>query len=893
MKFLRVARARWRGLLHKDQLEAELDEELQFHLTRATEDGIARGMRPEVAARAARRQFGHVERIKDEWRDVIGGGWLEAFAQDVRFSIRMLRQDRSFTAAAVLALALGIAVNAALFTIVSSVLLRPLPFPEPDRIVTMWHGERGTAAVRALFSHPDFYDLQARAESLETIAGFRTVPVVATFDGRDGVQLQGTEVSSETFAVLRAKPAVGRTFTAEDDQPGHAVCMLSDELWRERFGRSPHVTRATVMLGGREFAVIGVMPPSFRFPIANERTVIWMSFAAAREPFADGTGAYAAQRSGRSLTLIGRLKNGRTAADASAELTDIAADLAQKFPATNRHYDSITVVPWLSGLTRTARPPLLMLLGGGGCVLLLACVNIANLLLARASTRQRAFAIRAALGAGRRRIVRQLLTESLLVGVLGGTIGLLLAWWGIDHLAELLPADFPRRSEVALDVRVLAFTVAATLVTSFVFGFAPARRVAAGEVAPVLNDSSRGSTEARQTRRTRDALIVIQMALAFVLLVSALFLLHAFSILEHAPFRFTTRDLATVSVTLPDEHKPDSRGQIASTFHDLLGRLRQLDSIRNAAGIYTAPVAGMKYVADFEIMDRPTHRSLWPVAEVHTITPGYFATMQIPFVSGRDFDERDRRDALPTVIINEKLARTIFPGVDPLGKRIRPGFSDSTWYPEREIIGVVADTRNDALVLDPAMQAYMPHAQCISDQMQLMLRTDLRGEELVRVVREALDEVATGVAVEQPGTVEQQIDAALAPPRLNSTLASIFAALATLLTGVGAYGVTAYSVAQRRHEIGIRLALGAQKFAVFRMVIADVLRLVGVAIVVGTACSVGVLPLLSRFAYGTTASIASPIVTVAVMLALLALIACWRPAKRAASEDPLAAIGQR
>lgn len=893
MKYLRVAQARWRGLLRKDQLDAEIEEELRFHLRRATEDHIARGMQPDDAARAAARQFGHIGRIKEEWRDVSGGGWLEVFVQDVRFAIRMLRKDRSFTATAVLALALGIAVNAALFTLVSSVLLRPLPYPEPDRIVTMWNGEHGTDFVRPGFSHPDFYDLQARSKSFEKLGAFRNSASVANIDGGEALQLQATAVTPEIFSILRVAPALGRTFTAADERPGYPACILSDAIWRERFGGSQQVTKATIVIDGREHAVIGVMPAGFRFPIENEPTLIWTSFSTAHETFADGTGAYSAQRAGRTLALLGRLKDGRTAAEASAELSEIAADLADKFPESNRHYETITVVPWLSGITREVRPVLLMLLAAAGCVLLLACMNIANLLLARASTRQKEFAIRAALGAGRRRIVRQLLTESLLLAAIGGAIGLLLAWWGSGRLANLLPPDFPRRNEIALDGQVLAFTAAATLLTSFVFGFAPARRSARRELAPVLNDANRGAPEARQARTLRHALIVLEMMLAFVLLVGAIFLLRSFSHLEHAPFGFASRDLATISVSVPEDPKTGSHSRITLAYQELLVRLRQLEPIHDVAGVYPAPVAGAKYTADFEVMERPMHRPLWPRAEVHTITPGYFATMQIPIVSGRDFDDRDLRDALPTVIVNEKLARTIFPGADPIGKRIRPGFSDSTWYPEREIVGVVADTRNDALVLDPAMQAFMPHAQCISDQMKLVLRTDLRGEELLNAVREAVDSVAGGVAVTDPGTMDQHIYTALAQPRLNSTLVSIFAAVATLLTSVGVYGVMAYSIAQRRHEIGIRLALGAQKFAVFRMVIGEGFRLVALAIFAGSACSLLVSPVLRRFAYGTTASIALPIVAVAVLLTILALIACWRPAKRAAGEDPLAALGQR
>lgn len=892
MNCIRIAQARLFGLIHKDRLDSEIEEELRFHLEMQTQANIARGMSPEEASRAARRQFGNVGRIKEEWRDVAGGGGIELLLQDLKFAIRLLRRDAGFTITAVLALALGIAANTALFTLISSVLLRPLPFHRPNRIVTMWNADRGTNGARPTFSHLDFRDLQARSTSFETLGAFQSLKVVANFDGREGTEVQATQVTPEVFSVLRVRPALGRTFAARDESPGNGVCILSDELWRDRFGRSRGVTKESLLIDGREFPIIGVMPPDFRFPIQNEPTLVWTSFAIVHETHPDGTAPYSSFRAGRMLTLLGRLRDGCTTAEASRDLSAIAADLAEKFPETNRNFDSITVVPWLFGVTHAVQPALLLLLGAAGCVLLLACVNIANLLLARASTRQKEIAVRAALGAGWQRIVRQLLTESVLLGAIGGTIGLLLAVWGTGHLVALLPLDFPRRNEIAPDVRVLLFTIAATLVTSFVFGFAPAWRSARAELAPVLNDSSRGTSEGRRGRVLRKSLVVVQMVIAFVLLVGAFFLLQSFAHLEKAPLGFEPRGLLTISTSVATGNGPGSRLETTNAFRDLLGRLRQLDGIEAAAAVFSPPISGNDFVADFEIMDRPMHRSLWPRAEVRSITPGYFATMQIPMVSGRDFDERDDRNGVPTVIVNETLAREIFPGVDPIGKRIRPGFSDTTWYPEREIVGVVADARSDALVVTPAMQAYLPHGQCSSDQMTLLLRSKLPVDDVAQTVRETFQEVWGGAAVDEPSTMTEELRIAFAQPRLHSAVLSLFAIVALVLTAVGVYGVMAYSAAQRRHEIGIRLALGAQKLEVFRLLLGEGFRIALVSVVLGTAATMLVGRLSGNLSLaGGNAFIATS--SGAFLLITIALVACWIPAHRAANDDPLAAVGLR
>lgn len=892
MHAIRVARARLTGLFRKEQLEDELDEELRFHLAMRAQENIAGGMSEPDALRSASSQFGDIDRVKDACRDVSGGGLLEVLWRDVRFAARVLLKDRGFTAVAVLALALGIGANTALFTVTSSVLLRPLPFPEPQRLMSVWSHESAAPEHAITWSYPDFLDLQSQNQSFERLGAFRPNDYVVQNNGGESSAIEGALVTSDIFALLGVKPAIGRSFTQADDEPGARAVVISDAFWQERFGRAAAITMAKVTLDGEDYNIVGVMPPEFRFPVQNKPAQLWTTFAREREPFAT-TPPVTTRRDSHFLAVLGRLRDGVTPAAAEADLRGITAALAARFPETNRPFDSCSVTSRLDDITRRVRPALIMLIGAALCVLGVACANVANLLLARASTRQKEIAVRSALGAGRGRILRQLLTESLLLAIFGGAGGLLLALAGTPAIVALLPANFPRATEIAPDLKVLAFSGVITLATSCFFGFAPAWRSARCELARVLNDCSRGAGETPHGRRTRNVLVVTEMVLAFVLLAGAVFLIRNLWRLEHASPGFNPDGLLTAQVSVARTTLPNAPEKIAGVLHDLIARVATTPGVYLASGVSPLPVTGFFPISDYSIRGRSIPKPELPRAEPHIVEPNYFRTMEVPLRQGRDFDERDQRQSTQVVIINDALARESFPNESALGKFITPGTSDDGVMPEREIIGVVADVKCDSLGREAKPEVYLPHSQCASSELALVVRGELSREALDRALRNAAAQLDGAVAIDHPRTMESYIEAAVAQPRLNSTLLAAFALVAVVITAIGVYGVMAYSVAQRRHEIGLRLALGAQKTAVFRLVIGQALRLIGWSVLIGSVCSFLATPLLQRFAYGAGADEGSTIILVALLLSAVALLAGWLPAERAASDDPLVAIGQR
>jgi predicted permease len=523
MNWLRVVRARVIGFFRKEELEEEIDEELRFHVAMRTQENIARGMSPSEAAREAQRRFGNVDHIKDEWRDVSGGGALESFVYDVRFGARMLMKERAFTLVAVLALALGIGANTALFTVLSNVLLRPLPYREAEAIMSL--GPRHNTGLTTL-SYPDFLDIREQSSVFERLGAFRSGSFLVRTEKGEPARVRGATVTSDIFPLLGVKPALGRTFSRTDDEPGRRVVIISHRMWEEQFGKAANVTRATLAIDGADHAIIGVMPPSFAFPVQNEPAQFWATFAKQLELLPDGTRPFPYSRSAHFIYVLGRLKPGMTVEDASANVNTIAAQLAVQYPDTNRNYASYTVAPWLEAITRQVRPTLLTLIGAAVFALGVACANVANLLLARASTRRKEIALRIALGAGRMRILRQLLTESLLLAAIAGCAGLLIALVGTSYIVSALPRDFPRAAEIAPDGRVLGFAVLVTALTSCFFGLLPGLRSARTPVASILNDASTGASDTPPGRRARNALVLVEIVSACILLGGACFFIN-------------------------------------------------------------------------------------------------------------------------------------------------------------------------------------------------------------------------------------------------------------------------------------------------------------------------------------------------------------------------------
>ncbi len=892
MIWFRVLRARLFALGHKTELETEMDEEVRFHLAMRAQENVLRGMSESEALAEAERQFGNVNLVKDRWRDVTGGGLLEALWQDLRFAGRMLLKDRAFALIAVLALGLGIGANTALFTVVSRVLLRPLPYQNPGEIMSIGLREDRRPDSWIPFSYPDFEDFQAANRWFDGFGAFAPAGFAVSGGDVEPTRTQGTRITPQILKLLGVAPKLGRAFTEEENEAGNRSVLISDQLWQERFAGASSAVGSTLEVDGLKYEVIGVMPPGFEFPVSNDPAQFWTTFGRDLEPPPGTDPGFLKHRDAHFVGVLGRLKPNVSREDAAKGLSEMAARLASQHPETNRRLDSCVVVPWLAKITQGVRPALLMLIGASVCVLCVACANVANLLLSRATTRQKEMAIRAAIGAGRGRILRQLLTESLLLASIGGCLGLLFALAGTHYIVSLLPPDFPRKGEIAPDMQMLVFTGFVSVITSCLFGFAPAWHSARCKLARVLNDCSRVAEDSPRGRRLRSGLVIIELVLAFILLGGALCLIRTFWQLERVQPGFDAEGLVTVGLALPQQTDGDPIDASAQFYLELRDRLAAQDEIWSAAAVWPLPLTYRGF-ADFEVAGRPIAKADLPRTRAHTVTPNYFATMGIPLRRGRDFDARDRRDAPPVVIINETLARTIFPNEDPIGKRIRPGLTDGAAPPmEREIIGIVGDVKGEDLAKD-LMEVYLPHPQCAGGDMTLVLRGTGSDELTLTAVRRVVNGMGKTVPVYQVYRMQHYLAAAVAQARLNSILMGIFAAVAVTLTAIGVYGVMAYSVVQRRHEIGIRLALGAQKFTVIHLILGQGMRLLAWSLVAGGLGTAIVMRSFRLSGYGATGNEMLTIGSVAMLLSLVALVACWLPARRAADLDPLTALGQR
>lgn len=890
MNWLRLVQARLFGLLHKRQMEAEMEEEVRFHLAQRTQENVARGMSQPEAMRVATRQFGNVGVIKEEWRDVSGGGALEVFWRDLCFAARMLRKDHVLTATAVLTLGLGVGANTAIFTILSSVLLHPLPFPEPDKLMRVWSSERGQPETRFKVSFPDFLDLQSRNRTFDGLGAF----VAHTFSvdsNSAAAQVQGAAVTSDIFPMLGARAAYGRIFSRSDDEAGNRSVIISDKLWDERFARAANVTEASLNVEGENYAIIGVMPRGFHFPVQNHAAELWITLGRNHELGPGDTIAYTARRDARYLHLLGRLKSGRSNAEAQSDLDRIAAELAVMHPESNARFDAGVVTPWLADLTSEVRPALLMLIAAAACLLGIACANIAILLLARSGTRAKEIALRAALGAGRGRIARQLLTESLLLGVAGGAAGLLLASIGTRLLVGLLPPEFPRAGEITPDGGMLAFAALVSVVASGIFGLAPAWHASRSNLAPLLNDGSGPGKQTHGSKRLRNQLVVAEIVMAVVLLACACGLIENVWLLQNAPLGFDRANVLTAAIMVPDERNGADSSRASTLAAELLKRVRQLPGVVSASAASRLPAVGPELPIDFRIVGRDLPKQIRPRARLRIIFPDYFRTMGIAIEQGRDFEERDSQNAVPVMIINQSTAQRILPKGNALGARIILPLDGDNRVVEREIIGIVGDVKSDRFSAEQALELYLPYPRSAALGFSLLIRSGNERATLLGAVRGIAQTLDKKVAFYEAGTLEEHVDAVLAQPRLNSAVLAAFAIIAVALTAIGVYGVTSYSVAQRRHEIGIRVALGAQKSAILQLVLGESARLIVIGVATGIICSLATLSRLGPFLHHTPGHSVSTTLIVALVVSGVASLACWFPARRASREDPLDAIG--
>ncbi|HEX8073333.1 MAG TPA: ABC transporter permease [Pyrinomonadaceae bacterium] len=801
--------------------------------------------------------------------------------QDVRYGARSLWRTPGFTLVAVVALALGIGANTAIFSAVDAVLLRALPYRHANRLVLMWEHKRSSANPHNVVNPTNFLDWHEQAQSFDDMAAFVDVRANLTGAGAP-VEVPAQVTTGNLFALLGADAQLGRTYTTADEEPGHDnVVVLSHTLWQRQFGGDPAIVGKTITMNSHPVTVIGVMPPDFKWYIkenslSGKPAEVWTPNRWANR-----------QRNGRFLSAVGRLKPGVSVAQAQAEMDTIAARLEQQFVDFNTGWE-VKLVPVREQLAGEIKPALLILLGAVAFVLLIACANVANLMLARAASRSKEIAIRTALGAGRWRVMRQLLTESLLLAFAGGACGLLLALWGVDALVALSPQNLISGDEVGLSLPVLGFTFGVSVLTGVVFGLWPAFEAARSDPNEALKEAGRSNTSGPRSRRARGAFVVAEVALALVLLVGAGLLLKSFLRLQAINPGFAPQNVLTMRVLLPRAKYPDDAKKVAF-FRQAVERMQRLPGVTSAAAADTVPFAGLGSATGFTIEGQPAPAAGdVPVTDVRVVDEHYFATMNIPVVRGRAFTPEEANENRKTVIVNEALARRYFPGQDPIGQRITVDMKEVN--EPNEIVGVVGDARYSKLETEPRAMVYWTHPQLANSAMTLVLRTAGDPLSVAGLAQREIQALDKDQPVADVRTMESWIGESIARARFGALLLNLFAAVALLLAAVGLYGVMAYSVTQRTHEIGIRMALGAQPRDILRMVVGQGLLLTLIGVGLGLGAAFALTRLLASLLYGVSTTDPFVFAGLAALLALVACAASYLPARRATKVDPMVAL---
>jgi predicted permease len=874
----------WHNLIQKGRVEQELTEEVEAYLEMLVETKIKEGLQPAEARRAALIELGGVEQVKEKVREVRMGQTLETLWHDLCYGARVLVKNRRFTAVAVFTLALGIGANSAIFSVVHSVLLKPFSFAEPEQLVVAWERCLDQGLPRMVVSPPNFADWRAQNHAFQDLAAYRQQDFNLTGDGEPEL-VRGLRMSASMFSMLGAQPLLGRDFRADEDQPGAPpAVIISHRFWQRHFDADPKAIGQSLTLGSESATVIGVMPPGFDFPppIAfrgEARPVqvdLWTQLRYAQEN----------QRGAHNLSVLGRLKAGQSLEAAAADLRDITRRLATDFPDTNKGWDAF-LVPLHEQVVGDVKTALLILPAAVSFVLLIACANVANLLLVRATGRQRELAIRAALGASRRRLICQLLMESLVLSLIGGIIGLLVAEWALKLVTGLAPQNIYRLDRVSLDGRVAGFTLLVSLVTAVIFGLIPAWQTSRLNLVTALKDGSAGASDGARRQVLRNLLVVAEVALAMLLLTGAGLLLRSFIRLQAVPTGFQPEQLMAMTINLPRSTYANHQQRLAFT-ERLMSRLTALPALQSVAFSSSLPLDTGLQGTDFRVEGRPVLLGQAPHTYVSIVSPGYFQTMGTPIFQGRDFTAADNGEAPGVVIINSHLAQQYFPGENPIGKRVDMGFRTGTLL---EIVGVVADERQDTLQAEPHPGMYLPYAQSPTGlPLILLVRSAGEAGMIASAVRQQVRELDAQLPVYDVKTMDQVLDKVMARPRFMTFLLALFGALAILLAAVGIYGVVSYSVAQNTRDIGIRLALGAQGGDVLKLVLRQGLILTVCGVVIGAAGAFGLTRLMTSLLFGVTATDPLTFTGVSLLLLMVALLACYLPARRATKVDPMVAL---
>jgi putative ABC transport system permease protein len=806
---------------------------------------------------------------------------MTTLLQDVRYAVRTLLKSPGFTLVAVVALALGIGANTAIFSVVKAVLLSPLPYPEPERLVWVREINPGADIMDEPASAPNFNDWRTQGRSFDGMAAFANAGGTITDGDREPERVPAMATSANFFQIVGVAPALGRGFLPEEEAAGkNRVVVLSHGLWQRRFGARPDVLGQQITISGNPHTVVGVAAPGFKTPVSGPKPPeLWFPLAFNFDE---------SRRRSDFLSVVGRLKPGATVEQARAELEGIAARLAAERPSTNAGW-SVKVEPLHERVVGNVRQALWVLMGVVGFLLLISCANVANLLLARAAGRRQEIAVRTALGARRGRLVRQFLTESLLLGLAGGGLGLVLAAWGVEVLVALSPGNIPRLEEVGLDARVLAFTFGVSALTGVLFGLLPALSASKADVSVSLKEGgSRGSTAGAGARRLRATLVVAEIAITVVLLAGAGLMVRSFMAIQSVDPGFRPERVLTFDFALPAaKYKEDP--QIVGFAEQLTARAAALPGVERAALVDALPLSGGGSVLAFVIEGRPP---LPPEqvqdAQVFVVTPDYFEVLGIGHVRGERLTERHREGTPDVAVINEAMARRFWPGEDPVGKRLNLGNPENT--PWVTVIGIVRDTRHSGLDKEPYPQMYGPAAQFPRRAMTLVARTSGDPTGLAPALRRELAAIDPDLPLYNVRTMEQVMSDSISRRRFQMVLIAAFAGVGLLLAAVGIYGVISYSVAQRRHEIGVRMALGARAADILKLVVGQGLGLTLAGVGVGLAGAFALTRVLASLLYGVTAT--DPLTFACVALALLgvALLACLLPARRATKVDPMVAL---
>jgi len=866
----------WRNFFAKRRNDRDLDDEVHSYVDLLAEEKMREGMRPDEARRTARIELGGVEQVKEDVREVRAGAWLDIVFQDIRYGARMLRKNPGFTAVAILTLALGIGANTAIFSVVSAVLLRPLPYANPQQLIVLRETTQSVGPHSP--SYPDFLDWRKQS---------RTFSQMAAINNREfnlsGVaqpeNISGYAVSANCLSMLGVRPFLGRDFLPSEDAPGSApVVLLSYALWQSHLGADPSPVGKNITLDGRSFTIIGVLPPNIRL---LEKTDILA-------PIGVWAGDMTDRGDRGDMDAVGRLVSGASISQAQAEMDTIAANLRKEYPATNSGV-GISMASLRDELVGDSRPPILVLFGAVVFVLLIACVNVANLFLVRGAARAREIAVRQACGASRQRLVRQMLTESFLLAFLGGGLGILVGALGIEGLRQLISAEMLQGAIIGMDRSVLLFSGAMVVFVAIAFGLVPAWQASQPHVQETLKDGGRSSTASAAQHRLRGLLVMAETALALVLLVGAGLMMKSMYRLLQVDPGFRPERVLTMEINLRTAQysKPEASRNF---WRQVLDKVRDLPGVDAAALGTVLPLSGDHNRADITIEALPTpDPGKFPHPDFHMVSPSYIDALSIPLLRGRNFTDADTDTAPQVALINATMARRFWPNEDATGKRFHWGHPGSK-EPWIEIIGVVGDTKLYGLANPSRLELYMPLQQSRSSDMFLVLRSAIDPASLTPAVRDAVASIDKDQPVFSVNTMKQLVDASVATRHITLVLLGLFSGLALLLAAIGIYGVISYSVQQRTHEIGIRMALGAQRRDVLRLVVGQGVRLAALGMAIGIAAAFGLTRLMASLLFGVGAYDPVAFVTAAIILLLVAIAACYIPARRAIAVDPMVAL---